>query len=299
MVQLFSRKYFKSTWGKTFRVWSPRSVFTTSCLYPSWIVSYRAHLEDEWEIKSFQLNYFQKDHVMAFVYTSLQRHQWTGMWWEWNPCLPGIQTYRLCHLVWITLRPLLREQICPRPHNQLAAEPRQERSPVSKPLTSPLSSPPAPSSELWQPPLDSQHASLKPNNGSLDPACYAYRVVHGVEYHFFLCSNGYLPQMFNAFLIVGFRAATATWIPSRRDPGDTQGSLQSPPQPPRFQQGFLQMPPLPCFLPHLMIQCLPPRVASYLSWSRSYGSPNSTNWHKNSHSSLWGWKIRNYKQESF
>lgn len=39
---------------------------------------------------SFWLNNFQKDQVMPFVYTSFQRHPWTGLWWKSRSCSPGI-----------------------------------------------------------------------------------------------------------------------------------------------------------------------------------------------------------------
>ena len=78
----------------------------------------------------------------------------------------------------------------------------------------------------------------------------------------------------------------------------------SPPQPPRFQQGFPANVSTPCPLPNLPGSILPPppthsKSEISLLQTRPHESSSWTDWHKNSHSSLWGWNTGNYKQEQF
>lgn len=90
--------------------------------------------------------------------------------WDPSPLdLEGTLEFILSPNLDYSVRPFLREQICPRLYNQLAAEPRWDaESPNAQPALTHLHLFLA---QNYGNPLCSQQASLKAYNGSLGPAC--------------------------------------------------------------------------------------------------------------------------------
>ena len=114
--------------------------------------------------KSSLFNSFPKGpHDNSYVYTSLQRHQWTGMWWEWglwSPRIPALETWKefqssSCHLIRIILSETLFKEagLSEAESSTISRVKRKEGlGPLSKPPIRPLPSPPVPNSKLWQAP---------------------------------------------------------------------------------------------------------------------------------------------------